>query len=270
MKYLVIPNGGMPFEADDIRWMQEGWNDEVRAILRAFRYQNQVAQYGTHPANSFIIYGCNISGNSVAGWEWTEGAVCLQGQIYFCPASTAPVPHTGLQGLYFEPGVAYSASGYEQFEDGNSEDTYAIRIVTPTVKTLGTTGLFFGASTVRFISGYTERQKTYIIVGGGGGAPAYASNWQAGTESLGFRLNNLRYVEFKGAVERQTAIATSNVFTLPSGYRPTVNRNYMVINLTTPTQFNMVTITTAGVVQITGAFSSGDQFDFSPITFPIE
>lgn len=269
MNYLVIPNGGMPLEADDLRWMQEGWNKEVRAILMAFRYQNQVGQYGTHPANSFIIYGCNISGDATAGWEWTEGAVFLGGQIYHCPASSAPVTHTGLQGLYFEAGEVFSSAGLEQFEDGNTEDTYAIRIVTPTVKTLGTPGLFFGANTVRFISGYTERAKTYTTVGGGGGAPAYASNWQAASSALGYRLNNLGYVEFQGACERIASSATSFVFVLPSGFRPTVDRNYMVINLNDTTKFNVVTITTAGAVLITGPFAAGDVFDFSGITFPI-
>lgn len=77
---------------------------------------------------------------------------------------------------------------------------------------------------------YESFWEAYIVVGAGGGAPAYEANFVVGggggTQGLRFRRSTISdTIEITGRFERATSTLTDGnsgtVFTLPAGYRPT-------------------------------------------------
>jgi hypothetical protein len=116
MNQLIIPDGGMPLEGDDIRWMYQGLLEAMKGgALYPFALQH---------SGNFIITGCEISfagGNA----SITEGFVMLNYEICFCPAHTVAV--TSLAASSLKVLETYDASGAEVFADSITRDTYAIR-----------------------------------------------------------------------------------------------------------------------------------------------
>ncbi|HMN90466.1 MAG TPA: hypothetical protein PKD70_06235 [Saprospiraceae bacterium] len=116
MNQLIIPDGGMPLEGDDIRWMYQGLLDALKGgALYPFALQH---------SGNFIIAGCEISftgGNASV----TEGFVMLNYEICYCPAHTVAV--TSLAASSLKVLETYDASGAEVFADSITRDTYAIR-----------------------------------------------------------------------------------------------------------------------------------------------
>lgn len=239
MKHLITNyDGGFPFDLDDYRFMEDGFNEDITSILKAYQYQEQDSSFGVPPPNSFIIYGCEIipvtytppgGGMSTAGYGWTAGAVMIDGVIYKVNAKTTPSGMGFLSpgsAFYFNTSVIFDSAGNEAFKNGTSYNTYGIRTATPTVQSIGTgvNKLVFDSFTPRFMSGVWSGEKEFTIVGSSG-APAYNSPWTYGTLSapaLGFRKLPNHDVELRGYCERPAGSSTGGqrIFTLPPAYRP--------------------------------------------------
>lgn len=269
MKHLITTdNGGFPFDADDIRWAEAGFNEDITAILKAYSYTQQPTFMGTPPPYSLIIFGCQLSGNNTAGYTWTAGGVLIDGVIYRVDASVDPVTHTAGELMYFTPSVITDPAGNENFEDGTPHDTYGIRVATVSVQTVGQDMLAFEpVNTPRYLSGLLHVPKRYTIIGTMG-APAYGANFAAGAEPLGFRKNELNQVEFKGTVIRTSGGAASFVFSLPTGAHPAFEVNFVIHDLDNiAAQPNQVNIQPDGTVSIFGAVSATAIYDFGGIKF---
>lgn len=127
----------------------------------------------------------------------------------------------------------------------------------------------FGAMPIRLgIGGFLDK---WHEVGSGGGEPAFATGWtnQGGSFStVAFRKIDPWRVELKGGADHTTTAAAPNtIFTLPTGYRPSTTRRFMVSNnpatATTPTPRGLH-ITSAGLVQVTNYAGT---IDTGAITF---
>lgn len=114
MDKLIIPNGGMPLDGDDIRWMYTGLQDAYKALL-----------FGVGPSNgNFIIAGCTVSLVGTTA-SITEGFVMLNWEVCYCPAHSATVTNLSTSSLKIDE--TYDVTGSEVFADSITRDTYAKR-----------------------------------------------------------------------------------------------------------------------------------------------
>lgn len=111
MNSLLIPDGGMPFTGDDLTWMQQSLQNAIQGLASTF---------GTSPADSFILWGVNVSGLSVS-----QGWAVIEGELVYVRATTL----TGGQAndWYIEVEETYNVAGNDQFADSVQRDTYVKR-----------------------------------------------------------------------------------------------------------------------------------------------
>lgn len=115
MDKLHIPSGGMPFEGDDLDYINAGIVDAMRA---------NYFHFGQPYSGNFIISGCAIS--FAAGFaSVTAGYVMLDWEICYCPAQTVGV--TSLAASSLKLGISYDSAGTEVFADSVSRETYQRR-----------------------------------------------------------------------------------------------------------------------------------------------
>jgi hypothetical protein len=127
----------------------------------------------------------------------------------------------------------------------------------------------FGAMPIRLGTG--DWLDYWHEVGSGGGNPAFATGWanQGGSFStVAFRKIDPFRVELKGGADHTTTAAAPNtIFTLPTGYRPSTTRRYLVSNnpatATAPAPRGLH-ITNAGLVQVTNFAGT---IDVGAVTF---
>lgn len=291
MKHLITTDsGGFPFDLDDYRFMESGFNEDIVSILKAYKYTPQDPFYGTPPPYSFIIYGCEIipvsytppGGPSEAGYGWTEGAVLINGIIYKVNARNTPSGmeffDTNTHGFYFNTSVTYDPNGYENFRNGTPHNTYGIRMATPVLSTIaaGAGKLLFERKTPRFLSRIKHVTPDYVTINAHGGAfPDYSANWQAGTPALGSRKNEIGQVEFRG-LAKCLGIANAPICILPVDHHPNQLSYFVVPNITA----NTAAVIGVSVVTYPGgnfsylflkdytAITAGDVLDFSGLRYP--
>lgn len=103
---------------------------------------------------------------------------------------------------------------------------------------------------------------TLILVGGGGGAPAFGSGWQQASspQNFGFYKDLYGRLRLTGTISCTSGSPASTIFTLPAGYIPGTTRKAIVpaVNLTPGGSFNLpITI-------IVNATSGNVTFDLGP------
>ncbi len=195
MNILEIPNGGMPFEGDDIRWLNDG-------ILEAFKAM--FFDFGQAHNGNFIISGCHTS--FAAGFATiTEGYVMLDWEVCYCPAQNVGV--TSLAASSLKLVTSYDPAGTEVFADAVSRETYANR------RAIASDGLNSGVeipldTTARYF--HTENVNNF------------SSGWSAATGFTPRAERKGRAVFLSGAI---TGGDTNSIgFTLPAPFRPTERR----------------------------------------------
>jgi hypothetical protein len=96
----------------------------------------------------------------------------------------------------------------------------------------------------------------------------------ASTSPVKFRLSGQRTVKIKGMVNNSSSASVtgdSNVFTLPSGFRPLERQNFVVASTVAPFTPAIVSISTGGVVTIKGALATfSNTGTYLNITFDID
>lgn len=115
MNRLLIPNGGMPFEGDDLLWMQNGIREGIANIL--------TAMYGNE---DIIVSGVSLNQNGT-DIHYTEGYVVIDGELLYLPAGTASGVAQEPERAYIVPDISYDMDGADVFADGQTKDTYEIR-----------------------------------------------------------------------------------------------------------------------------------------------
>jgi hypothetical protein len=104
--------GGMPFELDDLDYLQNGVNEAFKDLLSTFD-------------NSFVLTGCEVT-TAVPNYNVSAGIIVLEGEVLpFAGGSIA----ISINPTYFELAATFDPAGNEVFQDTNTFDTYAIRSV---------------------------------------------------------------------------------------------------------------------------------------------
>lgn len=116
MNKLIFPNGGMPFELDDLDFMQEATKDGIKGLLHEFASKN---------SGNLILSGCKVSPNG-SNFDISAGYVMLDYEVLSFVGAT----NIATSQPYFELDVSYDPAGNDVFFDNVSRDTYEVRKAT--------------------------------------------------------------------------------------------------------------------------------------------
>lgn len=99
---------------------------------------------------------------------------------------------------------------------------------------------------------------SWVSVGGGGGAPAFATNWGnpgAGNPTVQYRkVGNMLFLRGLALRSTSTATSPSTIFTLPSGFRPLTN---LLFPCATSAGYARLQVNSDGTVKIEQATTAG-------------
>lgn len=114
MNQLLTPNGGMPLELDDLRFLQDAYKDGFKAMLFELAKQNN---------GNMVLGGIEVTPDGSGGFNTSEGYVMLDYEVFYVPAAIG----LNFNIIVIELFVYYDTDGNEIFSDSVSRDTYEVR-----------------------------------------------------------------------------------------------------------------------------------------------
>jgi len=211
-------NGKMPFELDDLRWMDDAYREAFYALLSAF---------GIAPEDSFKLSGCVVTVNGNV-YTTTAGYISLNGEILKVNAHS--ITKSLLHSVYWVLDVAYDIAGNEIFEDGNSHDTYEVRTakLATGITQLPINVMMYNADYLSDkIASIIPLEENWHYIGGAN-EPVFENLWTNSPQErpLRFKKDINNYVHIEGVAIDGTM--GFGIFTLPVGYRPSVSLDFIV------------------------------------------
>lgn len=216
MKTLELgQQGGMPFEQDDLDWMQNGLIEAINRIIESMALGE----------TTVILKGVEASANmsSVeisAGLIWREGKILSFGSTTQNPTNTPEL----------DTDTTYDAAGNDTFKDSVDRDTYRqdhaviaqggaamtqqefIDEVNgwPRLKDYWHETVMEDWNNLTLLGSWTGAGVSFDYSGNGPGNPQY-------------RKTHAKRVELRGVIGHASG-ATGTIATLPVGYRPEAGR----------------------------------------------
>lgn len=115
-KLKTTNNGGMPFDLDDLRWIDKGVRDTFKAI------GNAMADSET---DGVVLWGCDVT-DAGGSYNIASGAIYAANEIWLVDAHSV-VKLAGAGSWYIKKVITYDPTGNETFENSATVDTYEIR-----------------------------------------------------------------------------------------------------------------------------------------------
>lgn len=213
--------GGMPLYNDDFTFIQTNIKEALKAL-------GGLNQSSFAAKDGFVLWGCVIAldGGDITV---TEGAIFLNGEIYYVPAQSFAVP-VGDNAFYFQvAATTFDPVGAKEFEDATTHDTYEIIRAEltydayadePALDAIKAAQFFVGIDTAnlkpRTIHTVLHGEHTEIANGD------LIPSWHHSTGRVEYWKDSAGYVHLHVEV---TAIGSPNpsggaMINLPVGYRP--------------------------------------------------
>lgn len=253
----------MPFELDDLRWMDDAYRDAFYGLASAF---------GIDDHESFILSGCavtiTVNGNQDI-YECSAGYIYYMGEILKVNNHTVSIannPSTKM--VIFDIDISYDPDGNENFEVGGPFDTYEVRngILKAVNLVAPNPYMPYNAPTIHqvIVNKIIALGDSWKNVGSVGAQP-FENNWNnsVGHEVVSYKKDAFGNVSIKGVAHNMSP--TSVIFRLPVGYRPAFVRYfpcYLIDSMV------IITIETDGTVKPPDDNNS-QLIDLSLITFKI-
>lgn len=243
MNKLVVPNGGMYLEGDDLRFWDDGIREAIGGMFSLFSDDGYL-----------VISGLEISndGNTITV---TEGFVLYDNEILYSPEFT--FPEDNVFSVYqIALNVSYDPSGLEVFVDSASRDTYEIRQAEITKLPNGSATYTIGSlprladklSEISFDNTIETNINSFELIG----------DWEIASGSVFKRIKQGNRIYLEGLVSG--GASGSVIYNLPSGYRPTHVSEFIVPIAVEPFFAKVVISNTNGSI----AVLSNVSFDLSP------
>ena len=233
MNKLEIQNGGMPFEGDDINWLDSAYREGMKGVVDLF----------ANPHDGFMVLSGMTYSDDDFNVTINEGFCLLDYEICFFPQTVLPsAVGANLPNISIHLITSYDASGLEAFADGQSKDTYQIRQAQAVVGLLGSNEIVL-VNAPRLdaqITTVVESQGSEVTIG------SFLNNWSTGGEIVKAR-KLLGFVDLRGKIDEGTT--NDIVFNLSSSYRPP-NEVIGVCSMTVSPYIARIKIATNGDVTI--------------------
>jgi hypothetical protein len=129
MKQIVIQNGGMPFDLDDIDYSQNAVKEALCGFIGAITSGNCILQgcnYSetAHPTEIMLRYA-----NITSGFVWIGGEVCrVEVQRFLLRPAFDASFNTVYPTAFLEKKTIFDPNGLEAFADGVTRDTYSEQV----------------------------------------------------------------------------------------------------------------------------------------------
>ncbi len=115
-KLITINNGGMPFDLDDLRWIENGITESFKAIATGLNPNSLTA---------IRMFGA-IASDAGSTFNVSAGAVFYDNEIWLVEShSVAKLTVSG--SWYWKQVITFDSTGSETFENGATVDTYQKR-----------------------------------------------------------------------------------------------------------------------------------------------
>lgn len=199
----LLYNGGHPLRIDDINHMQSGINQVLSELAKTF----------TRGQTKAILIGCKIS--ELTGPDRTvneAGLIVIDGEIFYLPAETQAGHLVTPQYQVVESFAAPSPVTYEDLNDRNVHRVREIRVATA------------AAPAPNLVVGYNV--SSFVRIKDNWITPVLSSTWlekDQNGEGLDVQYTVDYFsnkVELRGCCHFTSTPATSKLFTLPAGKRP--------------------------------------------------
>lgn len=115
-RFFTENNGGLPFVLDDLRWIESGNIEALKALITPYLAPGQT---------QLILSGCEVTEDS-GDLVVSEGYIYIDGEIYHCPVSS--VLDEGLDHQFFSVEVLIDPAGDKVFQTTNTFSTYHNRV----------------------------------------------------------------------------------------------------------------------------------------------
>jgi hypothetical protein len=206
----------------------------------------------------YAIFGCRKTANG-SNFDYSEGVFFYNGELYFSEAVVnLNVTLTDICTITI---AADPTADPTQMKGGGNINVHDIRTVVISNAAAVTNGdVVFNFDSIVLV------KDTWHEVGTAGEPAFENSHANSGSEPLSFKIVSDNYVQFSG-----TTFGTNNttVFTLPAGYRPLVERQFILAGTQDPVQNSIVTIATDGSVEFFTTSGIGI-INWSSLRFPID
>jgi hypothetical protein len=196
--------GKMSFVQEDLKFMQDATLEAFKGLLSAFNMGS---------IDSFIISGIVHSNSGGNNNSFTEGYVCLQGEIFYCPAQTMNIALGNIRFGIAETTVAPSPKTFKDLSVRNVN-----------IQRRAGLGLYAGNPPL-----YTSLKRIEDIIGEKlklqtPAACTLGSNMSGTIWAL---KNKMGVVTIDGTLTPALIANNQLAFTLPVGYRPSVDKIFV-------------------------------------------
>lgn len=216
MRRLNMPDGGMPFECDDLRWMQDGYLEAIIALSKGLGLSS--------PGLFFIIYGCEITDGG-STWDLSAGVCVFDGEV--CQVAAQTLTKDTSKYFYLGKVEQNDSTGQEVFLDSSTNETYKNTVGVFTANTVipldtgtvlvNTAGVVVEKKDLRYLHMLYGKGEEYQIP-----LSSYSGNYDVA--AIPFKVKKRgNMIEYGGSFANttDTSVSTSQLMlTLPLGYRP--------------------------------------------------
>lgn len=257
-KLAIFNDKAVPFEWDDIDWLQESIRDAFYGLLSAF---------GVTEEDSFIISGC-VVGISDGAADVADGYISFEGEI--CQVDAASITWTGEKIVRFALLESDDPTGSETDIDSNTVECYKIRKATIIADDAAAGQMLYNAPTLQDIlkTLVFDDATAWVIV-----TPAsdYTLTGIATSSQLKYRKDSIGTLQLQGQIysDYVSGPPAPTCTTLPAGFRPVVDRFIPVLKLTGST-YTMIWawIRTTGEIELSIVPTTDDLFEIN-IVMPL-
>lgn len=152
-------NGGMPFDLDDIRFMQDSWRQGFKA-MNFIKEQDSITTINNVILNPLAYTGA-------APWTSVENFIIHDGEVWWIPSQTVTTLSSNTWLVFSETN---DPAGSDIFEDTTTNETYKVRqvqIVVNATQPANSINAFTGVNELRNINKDFGQQTITLSVGGG-------------------------------------------------------------------------------------------------------
>lgn len=220
MNKLNIALGGHPRVADDFNFMLNAIAEALTGLASLNTYNN---------TKVVILSGIDLVNSSGTTWDWVDGFVWIDGEIYKVDAGTITLTTGSLEWSIVE---SADSNGTVLYENSATNDTYLIRRAK--LIEVGSVGAYTHSLAykycdliVKMVNDKSLTNESWKEVGVSPN-PSYQTGYSNTSGfPLRFRKDKLGRVCIAGYVTNPTFSGSTLIFTLPVGYRP-LTRQYVM------------------------------------------
>jgi hypothetical protein len=228
MKKIELSLGGHKYSLNDYMHLQNATQELIKVLVKSIN--------GGTVDEKIILFGCQITNHGSGNYSHTEGAIYYNGLVYLVDALTTPTLFTGVPkwGII----TTFGVDNPVQYRDNTVHNVHVdekLRLYNSTAPE----GLFDITDTsIKKLSDIVKADNKVSVLSddwhyiGESGEIPFNSPWRnqfSSTDKVRYIKDVAGNVHIMGIIRAPTTSASTTMFTMPVGYRPSNNFHSPVI-----------------------------------------